>query len=62
MLTPQDRLFTCQQVQKLEERGYQGIYAFEPFAPQLAEWDEKKIQHEIESSIALIQSSLNGNQ
>lgn len=62
MLTPQDRLFTCQQVQKLEERGYQGIYAFEPFAPQLAEWDEKKIQYKIESSIALIQSSLNGNQ
>lgn len=58
MLTPEDRLFTCRQVKQLEERGYKGIYAFEPFAPELADWDENKIQHEIKNSIQLIQHSL----
>ncbi|ENZ8718344.1 TIM barrel protein [Klebsiella aerogenes] len=55
MLTPQDRLLTCQQVKHLEARGYQGDYAFEPFAPQLASWREEEIRREIEQSIALIQ-------
>lgn len=34
MLTPKDRLGTCEQVKALEARGYQGVYAFEPFAPE----------------------------
>ena len=55
MLTPQDRLGTCEQVKALEARGYQGIYAFEPFAPELAQWSEADIEREIEQSIALIQ-------
>ena len=55
MLTPQDRLLTCQQVKHLEARGYRGDYAFEPFAPQLASWREEDIRREIEQSIALIQ-------
>ena len=46
MLTPQDRLGA---------RGYQGVYAFEPFAPELAQWSEADIEREIEQSIALIQ-------
>ncbi len=33
MLTPQDRLGTCEQVKALEARGYQGCTLFEPFAP-----------------------------
>ncbi|MCX8958183.1 inosose isomerase [Erwinia psidii] len=57
MLTPADRLFTCQQVKHLESRGYKGIYAFEPFAPELAEWDEARIRDEIQNSIRLIQQS-----
>lgn len=36
-------------------RGYQGVYAFEPFAPELAQWSEADIEREIEQSIALIQ-------
>ena len=55
MLTPQDRLGTCEQVKALEARGYQGVYAFEPFAPELAQWSETDIEREIEQSIALIQ-------
>ena len=55
MLTPQDRLGTCEQVKALEARGYQGVYAFEPFAPELAQWSEADIEREIEQSIALIQ-------
>ena len=55
MLTPQDRLGTCVQVKALEARGYQGVYAFEPFAPELAQWSEADIEREIEQSIALIQ-------
>lgn len=55
MLTPEDRLQTCEQIKKLETRGYQGIYAFEPFAPELAGWSEDDICREIEQSIALIQ-------
>ena len=54
-LTPQDRLGTCEQVKALEARGYQGVYAFEPFAPELAQWSEADIEREIEQSIALIQ-------
>lgn len=57
MLTPADRLQTCQQVKRLESRGYKGIYSFEPFAPELADWDEEKIRQEIENSIRLIQQS-----
>ena len=55
MLTPKDRLGTCEQVKALEARGYQGVYAFEPFAPELAQWSEADIEREIEQSIALIQ-------
>lgn len=55
MLTPRDRLLTCQQVKNLEARGYQGDYAFEPFSPLLASWREDDIRREIEQSIALIQ-------
>ena len=55
MLTPRDRLQTCEQVKNLEARGYQGIYAFEPFAPELANWREDDIRREVEQSIALIQ-------
>lgn len=36
MLTEKDRLQTCEQIKHLEARGYQGVYAFEPFAPELA--------------------------
>ncbi|MEW5290735.1 TIM barrel protein [Erwinia papayae] len=57
MITPADRLHSCQQVKNLEARGYRGIYAFEPFAPELAEWDESKILQEIQQSIELIQQS-----
>ncbi|EPO0907944.1 inosose isomerase, partial [Klebsiella pneumoniae] len=46
---------TCEQVKALEARGYQGVYAFEPFAPELAQWSEADIEREIEQSIALIQ-------
>ncbi|MEH2920336.1 TIM barrel protein [Samsonia erythrinae] len=55
MLTSQDRLFTCAQIKNLEARGYRGVYAFEPFAPELVNWREADIRREIEQSIALIQ-------
>ncbi|MGM1327632.1 TIM barrel protein, partial [Klebsiella michiganensis] len=55
MLTAKDQLQSCEQVKNLEARGYQGVYAFEPFAPELANWSEDDIRREIEQSIALIQ-------
>ena len=55
MLTEKDRLQTCEQIKHLEARGYQGVYAFEPFAPELASWSEEDIRRETERSIALIQ-------
>ncbi|EKW5589799.1 TIM barrel protein [Raoultella planticola] len=55
MLTEKDRLHTCEQIKHLEARGYQGVYAFEPFAPELASWSEEDIRRETERSIALIQ-------
>lgn len=41
-------------VKALEARGYQGVYAFEPFAPELAQW-AGGYRARIEQSIALIQ-------
>ncbi len=55
MLTPKDQLQSCEQVKNLEARGYQGVYAFEPFSPELANWSEDDIRREIEQSIDLIQ-------
>ncbi len=52
MLTPQDRLGTCEQVKALEARGYQGCTLFEPFAPELAQWSEADIEREIEAEHA----------
>ncbi|EOC1552993.1 TIM barrel protein [Cronobacter dublinensis] len=51
MLTPGDRLNSVEQVNALEARGYQGIYAFEPFSSALATWSEADIEREILSSI-----------
>lgn len=58
MLTPTDRLQSAAQVRELEARGYQGVYAFEPFAPQLMAWREREIAAALESSIALIQQTV----
>jgi len=55
MLTEKDQLQSCEQVKNLEARGYQGVYAFEPFSPELANWSEDDIRREIEHSIALVQ-------
>ncbi|CCJ76922.1 Inosose isomerase [Cronobacter muytjensii 530] len=49
--TPGDRLNSVEQVNALEARGYQGIYAFEPFSSALATWREADIEREILSSI-----------
>ncbi|WP_142502848.1 TIM barrel protein [Klebsiella sp. 2680] len=55
MLTTKDKLHSCEQVKNLEARGYQGVYAFEPFSPALMTWSEDDIRREIEQSIALLQ-------
>lgn len=55
MLTTHDKLQTCEQIKQLEARGYQGVYAFEPFAPELTSWNDADIRRETERSIALIQ-------
>jgi 2-keto-myo-inositol isomerase len=56
MLSSKDRLGTLSQVKHLEQRGYQGIYAFEPFADELANWTEADIEREILHSISLVQA------
>lgn len=55
MLTPDDRLKSAAQVQRLEKLGYRGIYAFEPFSSVLNSWDEARIEKEIRDCIALLQ-------
>ncbi|MGY5956516.1 TIM barrel protein [Kosakonia sp. BK9b] len=55
MLTPGDRLDTLGQIAALESRGYQGVYAFEPFSSELASWQEADIEQALRSSIERVQ-------
>ncbi|CCG88963.1 TIM barrel protein [Erwinia piriflorinigrans] len=55
MLHPEDRLKSVCQVQRLEEMGYRGIYAFEPFSPAMENWQAADIEREIRQSLALLQ-------
>lgn len=55
MLHPEDRLKSVCQVQRLEEMGYRGIYAFEPFSPVMENWQAADIEREIRQSLALLQ-------
>ncbi|WP_343550329.1 TIM barrel protein [Pantoea sp.] len=54
MLSADDLLRSKQQVQRLEEMGYRGIYAFEPFSSVMDAWSEDDIAREIQSSIAYL--------
>ncbi|EJL82072.1 TIM barrel protein [Pantoea sp. GM01] len=54
MLSADDLLKSKQQVQRLEERGYRGIYAFEPFSSVMEAWSEEEIAQQIKSSIAYL--------
>ena len=51
MLSADDLLNSRKQVQRLEEMGYSGIYAFEPFSSVMDSWSEEDIAREIRSSI-----------
>jgi len=51
MLSADDRLQTKQQVARLEEMGYRGIYAFEPFSSVMESWSAAEIEQQIRSSI-----------
>ncbi len=51
MLSADDLLKSKQQVQRLEEMGYRGIYAFEPFSSVMDSWSEDDIAREIRTSI-----------
>lgn len=55
MLSSKDVLNSVAQVKRLEEQGYKGIYAFEPFSSQLSGWTEADIEREVRQSIALLQ-------
>lgn len=56
MLSESDRLKSVEQVQRLEKLGYTGIYAFEPFASSMDDWNAADIEREIRQSIALLQA------
>lgn len=51
MLSAEDLLKSKQQVQRLEEMGYRGIYAFEPFSSVMESWSAEDITREIKTSI-----------
>lgn len=51
MLSADDMLQSKRQVQRLEERGYTGTYAFEPFSSVMEAWSEADIAREIRTSI-----------
>ncbi len=55
MLSEGDRLKSLSQVQRLEQLGYTGIYAFEPFASCMNSWTAADIEREIRHSIAVLQ-------
>ncbi|WP_312240532.1 TIM barrel protein [Pantoea sp.] len=55
MLSDKDVLNSAAQVKRLEQMGYKGVYAFEPFSTQLANWTAADIEREIRHSIALLQ-------
>ncbi|PJG86131.1 TIM barrel protein [Conservatibacter flavescens] len=54
MLSPHDVMKTKEQVAEIEKLGYQGIYAFEPFASSLADWTASDIEKAINESIDYI--------
>ena len=56
MLSDGDVLNSVAQVKRLEQMGYRGVYAFEPFSSDLANWDEADIECEIRRSIELLQA------
>ncbi len=51
MLSADDLLKSREQVQRLEEMGYRGVYAFEPFSSVMESWSAEDIAREIRSSI-----------
>jgi len=55
MLSEDDLLKSAWQVQRLEALGYQGVYAFEPFASVMDSWSAADIEREIRQSMALLQ-------
>ena len=56
MLSDNDVLNSAAQVRRLEQMGYHGAYAFEPFSSALADWREADIEREIRHSIELLQA------
>ncbi|MDI2090514.1 TIM barrel protein [Commensalibacter oyaizuii] len=56
MLSQGEKLNSCEQVKILEAKGYQGIYAFEPFSSELNHWDYEDIKREVTQSIQMLQS------
>ena len=56
MLSDSDLLNSVTQVRRLEQMGYRGVYAFEPFSSELAQWSEADIEREIRQSIELLQA------
>ena len=56
MLSDGDMLNSVAQVKRLEQMGYRGVYAFEPFSSDLATWNEADIEREIRRSIELLQA------
>ncbi|HCW48025.1 MAG TPA: inosose isomerase, partial [Erwiniaceae bacterium] len=56
MLSDGDVLNSVAQVKRLEQMGYRGVYAFEPFSSDLATWNEADIEREIRRSIELLQA------
>ncbi|MFC6323877.1 sugar phosphate isomerase/epimerase family protein [Companilactobacillus baiquanensis] len=59
MLGQDDVMQSAELAQKIEARGYKGIYAFEPFSDDLKEWDVTKAKEELENSIKLVRDAAN---
>lgn len=57
MLSAEDRLRSREQVLRLEEMGYRGVYAFEPFSSVMETWRAGDIAREITASIDFLTSS-----
>lgn len=55
MLDNGDVMNSAKWAKIIEESGYRGLYAFEPFSDDLKKWDISKVQSELLKSIEMVQ-------
>lgn len=55
MLADDDIMKSAEWAKRIEDSGYRGLYAFEPFSDDLKEWNISKVQSELLKSVKMVQ-------